>query len=71
MDKKNEVHIDVSLIPPHIGRQIGAATIAAIRRIQREDPELWAKIKARAAEIREGKAPEYNIKKGTDQQEGA
>lgn len=47
------VKIDVSLIPDYVGRQIGAATIAAIRRTQREDPELWARIKARAAEIRE------------------
>ena len=71
MNKKNEVQIDVSLIPPHIGRQLGAATIAAIRRVQREDPELWAKIEARAAEIREGRSPEYNVKKGTGHQEDA
>ena len=53
------IQIDVSLIPESIGHQIGAATIRAMRRTQREDPELWAKIKARAAEIREGRAPEY------------
>lgn len=56
------VKIDVSLIPPHIRRQLGAATIAAMRRTQRENPELWAKIEARAAEIREGRAPEYGGK---------
>lgn len=53
------VKIEVSLIPRHIRRQLGAATIAAMRRTQRENPELWAKIESRAAEIREGRVPEY------------
>ena len=57
-----KVEIDVSLIPPYIGRQLGAATVELARRIQRENPELWVKIKARAAEIREGRAPEYGGK---------
>lgn len=54
-----KVEIDVTLIPESLRRQIGAATIAMARRVQREDPQLWAKIKARAAEIRSGRAPEY------------
>ncbi len=57
-----KVKIDVTLIPPHIKRQIGAATISLARRIQRNDPELWSKIKTRAIEIREGRAPEYDSK---------
>ncbi len=57
-----DIHIDVSLIPDSVRHQIGAATIAMARRVQREDPQLWAKIKARAAKIREGRASEYGGK---------
>ena len=46
-------------MPDYVQRQLGAATITAMRKVQREDPEQWARIKARAAEIREGRAPEY------------
>ena len=42
-----DVKIDVSRIPAHVQRQL------------EEDPELWAKIEARAAAINEGRAPEY------------
>ena len=43
-------------MPPYIEWQIGAATLTAMRKVQRENPELWAKIKARAAEIRREEA---------------
>ncbi len=45
-------------MPDYIEWQLGAATITAMRKVQRENPEMWAKIKARAAEIREGRASE-------------
>ena len=45
-------------MPPYIEWQLGAATLTAMRKVQRENPELWARIKARAAEIREGRASE-------------
>lgn len=61
-ESDSDVRIDLSLIPPHVGRRIGAATVKFVRRIQHGDPELWAKVKARAAEIREGRAPEYGSK---------
>lgn len=32
---------------------IGAATLRAIQRTMQSDPELWARIEKRAAEIRE------------------
>ena len=57
-----KVEIDVSMIPESLRHQIGAATVAMARRIQRDNPLLWAKIKTRAAEIREGRAPEYGGK---------
>ena len=60
--KAAEIKIDVSMIPDYVGRQIGAATIAAMRRTQRENPDLWARIEARAAEIREGRVMEYGGK---------
>ena len=34
------------------GRKLGQAILDKIRQIQREDPETWAKIQARAEEIR-------------------
>ena len=34
------------------GRKLGQAILDKIRQIQREDPETWAKIEARADEIR-------------------
>lgn len=49
-------------MPDYIEWQLGAATLTAMRKVQRENPELWAKIKARAAEIREGRAAEYGGK---------
>ena len=49
-------------MPDCIEWQLGAATITAMRKVQRENPELWARIKARAAEIREGRVPEYGGK---------
>ena len=49
-------------MPDFVEGQLGAATITAMRKVQRENPELWARIKARAAEIREGRAPEYGGK---------
>lgn len=55
-----KVEIDISLIPPHVQRIIAAATISAMRRTQRENPQLWAKIEARAADIREGRVKEYD-----------
>lgn len=45
-------------MPLYIEWQLGAATLTAMRKVQRENPEQWAKIKARAAEIREGRASE-------------
>ena len=57
-----DVKIDVSRIPAHVQRQLAAATITAMRRTQQEDPELWAKIEARAAVINEGRALEYGGK---------
>ena len=59
---QTEIRIDVSLIPANVQRQLAAATITAMRRTQRENPELWAKIEARAAEINEGRVPEYGGK---------
>jgi hypothetical protein len=49
-------------MPDFVEWKLGAATITAMRKVQRENPELWARIKARAAEIREGRAPEYGGK---------
>lgn len=54
--------INVNLIPKNVQRQLAAATIVAMRRTQRENPDLWAKIEARAAEINEGRVPEYGGK---------
>ena len=45
-------------MPDYVAWQLGAATLTAMRKVQREDPELWARIKARAAEIREGRIQE-------------
>ena len=45
-------------MPDYVAWQLGAATLTAMRNVQREDPELWARIKARAAEIREGRIQE-------------
>ena len=45
-------------MPAFLDWQLGAATLTAMRKVQREDPERWARIKARAAEIREGREPE-------------
>ena len=39
-------------MPDYVRWQLGAATLTAMRKVQRDNPELWAKIKARAAEIR-------------------
>ncbi len=49
-------------MPDYIDWQLGAATITAMRKVQRENPDLWAKIKARAAEIREGRSSEHGGK---------
>lgn len=43
-------------MPRYIEWQIGAATLTAMRKVQREAPDQWAKIKARAAEIRREEA---------------
>ena len=45
-------------MPDYVEWQLGAATITAMRKVQRENPEMWAKIKARAAEIRERRVEE-------------
>ena len=47
------VSIDPKLIPDYVKHQLAIATLAAMRRTQREDPEKWAQIEKRAAEIRE------------------
>lgn len=44
--------IDPTLIPEETTKWIAAATIGAMRRIQRKKPELWAEIKALAAKLR-------------------
>ena len=48
-----ETRIRPELIPAPERTNIAAATLNAIRRTQREHPELWALIDRRAAEIRE------------------
>lgn len=49
-------------MPADVAWQLGAALLTAMRRVQKEDPEMWARIKARAAEIREGRARDYGGK---------
>lgn len=46
-------------MPDYVQRQLGAATLTAMRKVRSENPEQWARIKARAAEIREGRETEY------------
>lgn len=43
-------------MPEFVAWRLGAATLTAMRKVQRENPEQWARIKARAAEIRESEA---------------
>ena len=38
-------------MPPYIAWKLGAATITAMRKVQKEDPEMWARIKARGREL--------------------
>lgn len=46
-------------MPDYLERYLGKATAKAMRKVQQENPEMWARIKARAAEIREGRETEY------------
>lgn len=48
--------IKTELIPPEVGKRVALATIDCMRRIQRDNPALWAKIDARAKELRAMKA---------------
>lgn len=43
---------DYRLMPENRREQLAQATLKAMTRIRREDPELWARIERRAAEIR-------------------
>ena len=47
------VRIDPSVIPPEMERRLARLVLRAMDRTRREDPELWAKIERRAAELRE------------------
>ena len=55
--------MDINSAPDYMRFAIGSATIRAIRRTQTENPELWAKIKARSAEL---KAQESQPEKGKE-----
>lgn len=48
-------NIRPALIPPEVGKRIFASTLEAMRRVQRDDPERWARIEARAEQLRTGK----------------
>ena len=52
MQTTAQVHININSIPEFSAFMLARETLTAMRRVQREDPELWAKIKRRAAEIR-------------------
>jgi hypothetical protein len=44
--------IDPSRIPPAVERRIARLTLRAMYRTRCENPELWARIERRAAELR-------------------
>ena len=50
----DEVKIDQKLIPPFTMKRFVKETVAEIRRIQAEQPELWAKVQARAKAFEKG-----------------
>lgn len=54
MDKAPATNVEIqpSCIPQHVQRQLAAVLLRSIRRTQREDPVIWARIEARAAQIR-------------------
>lgn len=41
-----------ALIPPEVSKRIFASTLEAMRRVQTEDPERWARIDARARQLK-------------------
>lgn len=47
--------VDPKLIPAETGKKLFAATLTAMRRIQREWPTLWEKIDCKAKELQEAK----------------
>ena len=44
--------IKPALIPPEVGKKVFASTLDAMRRVQTDDPERWARIEARAAQLK-------------------
>lgn len=47
-----QARLDINTMPEFNAFMLARETLTAMRRVQSEDPELWAKIKRRAAEIR-------------------
>lgn len=44
--------VNPKAIPVEVGRKIFCATLEAIRNVQKNSPDVWARIEARAAEHR-------------------
>lgn len=53
----------INSVPDYLRFAIGSATIRAMRRTQTEHPELWAKIKARSAELKAQEEPDEGKEK--------
>lgn len=41
-----------ALIPPEVSKRIFVSTLEAMRRVQAEDPDRWARIETRAAQLK-------------------
>ena len=46
------IQIQPGLIPQEVGKRIFASTLEAMRRVQTEQPDVWARIEARAAQLK-------------------
>lgn len=52
-DPPRMAEIDTRRIPRNVAMQLARATVEAMIRTRRDDPEAWARIDARAAALRE------------------
>ena len=51
--------IDPALIPKAAGNRLFVETLNAMRRVQQQRPDIWARIESRAEELRAQKANQH------------